>query len=143
MTPIEPAQSRALTQPLTIPPYAFLLSPNGHGGGSPRENWSSRLFWSLLAARRFPDASEIWPQEARSAKAIERDHSDLRTDRPRSVDAEGELATETPATFGIRREALTVRCREHCPWSPRVVARRREHPFDWSAIVEPGRAYVS
>jgi hypothetical protein len=32
----------------------------------------------------------------------------LRTDRPRSVDAEGELATETPATFGVRREALTV-----------------------------------
>ena len=32
----------------------------------------------------------------------------LRTDRPRSVDADGELATETPAAFGLRREALTV-----------------------------------
>lgn len=32
----------------------------------------------------------------------------LRTDRPRSVDADGELATETPATFGLRPEALTV-----------------------------------
>jgi YegS/Rv2252/BmrU family lipid kinase len=32
----------------------------------------------------------------------------LWTDRPRTVDADGELAAETPATFRVRREALTV-----------------------------------
>jgi YegS/Rv2252/BmrU family lipid kinase len=32
----------------------------------------------------------------------------LRADRPRSVDADGELATDTPAKFELRRAALTV-----------------------------------
>jgi diacylglycerol kinase (ATP) len=32
----------------------------------------------------------------------------LRTDRPRSVDADGELSAETPAEFRVCREALTV-----------------------------------
>src|SRR6185437_6767182 len=32
----------------------------------------------------------------------------LRTNRPRPVDADGELATETPATFRVSREALTI-----------------------------------
>ena len=31
----------------------------------------------------------------------------LRTDRPRTVDADGELAAQTPATFRVWREALT------------------------------------
>jgi YegS/Rv2252/BmrU family lipid kinase len=32
----------------------------------------------------------------------------LRADRPRSVDADGELATDTPAKFELRKSALTV-----------------------------------
>ena len=32
----------------------------------------------------------------------------LRTDQPRTVDADGELATETPAKFEVRSKALTV-----------------------------------
>ncbi len=32
----------------------------------------------------------------------------LRTDQPRTVDVDGELATETPAKFEVRSKALTV-----------------------------------
>jgi diacylglycerol kinase family enzyme len=42
----------------------------------------------------------------------------LRTDRPRSVDADGELAAQTPATFRVWREALTVMVPQKLPHEP-------------------------
>ena len=42
----------------------------------------------------------------------------LRTDRPRSVDADGELAAQTPATFRVWREALTVMVPQKLPREP-------------------------
>jgi YegS/Rv2252/BmrU family lipid kinase len=62
-------------------------------------------FWQLVAALmhlRFglarPDALERL-----SAVSVA-----LRADRPRSVDADGELSTDTPAEFKLRKAALTV-----------------------------------
>jgi YegS/Rv2252/BmrU family lipid kinase len=48
----------------------------------------------------------------------------LRTDRPRSVDADGMLVTETPATFGLRREALTVMVPHRLPPNHRGLSRQ-------------------
>ncbi|HWM32571.1 MAG TPA: lipid kinase [Methyloceanibacter sp.] len=42
----------------------------------------------------------------------------LRTDRPKSVDADGELAAETPAEFRVYREALTVMVPRTLPPGP-------------------------
>jgi diacylglycerol kinase (ATP) len=62
-------------------------------------------FWQLVAALvqlRFglatPDA----------LKRLSAANVALRADRPRSVDADGELATDTPARFELRKSALTV-----------------------------------
>ena len=62
-------------------------------------------FWQLVASLMHLKFGLKKPDVLKQLSAIT---VTLRTDRPRSVDADGELATETPATFGVRREALTV-----------------------------------
>jgi diacylglycerol kinase (ATP) len=52
----------------------------------------------------------------------------LWTDRPRPVDADGELATETPATFRVCREALTVMVPRTLPREPVGLTRTSEAP---------------
>lgn len=49
----------------------------------------------------------------------------LHTDRPRPVDADGELATETPASFRVWREALTVMVPPELPRDPQRAAPRQ------------------
>lgn len=48
----------------------------------------------------------------------------LRTDLPRSVDADGELAAETPAAFRVCREALTVMVPRNLPREPLGLSQR-------------------
>jgi len=62
-------------------------------------------FWQLVASLMHLKFGLKKPEVLKQLSAIT---VTLRTDRPRSVDADGELATETPATFGLRSAALTV-----------------------------------
>ena len=62
-------------------------------------------FWQLLASLLHLKFGLRKPDVLQHLSATE---VHLSTDRPRSVDADGELATETPATFRVSREALTV-----------------------------------
>jgi len=62
-------------------------------------------FWQLVASLMHLKFGLKRPEVLKHLSAIT---VTLRTDRPRSVYADGELATETPATFGLRSAALTV-----------------------------------
>ena len=62
-------------------------------------------FWQLVASLMHLKFGWTKPEVLKRHSAVT---VNLRTHRPRSVDADGELATETPAAFGLRREALTV-----------------------------------
>ena len=77
-------------------------------------------FWQLVASFMHLKFGLARPQvlERRSAATVI-----LRTDRPRSVNADGELATETPARFGVRRQALTVMVPHMLPSDHRGLSR--------------------
>ena len=62
-------------------------------------------FWQLVASLMHLKFGLKRPEVIKHLSAIT---VTLRTYRPRSVDADGELATETPATFGLSSGALTV-----------------------------------
>lgn len=62
-------------------------------------------FWQLVASLLHLKFGLRKPDVLKHLSATE---VHLWTDRPRAVDADGELATETPATFRVCREALTV-----------------------------------
>jgi diacylglycerol kinase family enzyme len=62
-------------------------------------------FWQLVASLMHLKFGWTKPEVLKRHSAVT---VNLRTHRPRSVDADGELATETPAAFRVRREALTV-----------------------------------
>ena len=62
-------------------------------------------FWQLFASFMHLKFGLAKPEVLRQRSAAT---ATLRTDRPQSVDADGELATETPATFRLCSAALTV-----------------------------------
>lgn len=62
-------------------------------------------FWHLFASFMHLKFGLARPEVLKQRSAVT---VTLHTDRPRSVNADGELATETPATFGLRPAALTV-----------------------------------
>ena len=62
-------------------------------------------FWQLLASFMHLKFGLAKPEVLKQRSAAT---ATLHTDRPRSVDADGQLATETPATFGLCPAALTV-----------------------------------
>jgi len=70
-------------------------------------------FWQLFASIMHLKFRVAEPEVLKRLSAVT---VALRTDRPRSVDVDGELTTETPARFGLRPKALTV------TQSPRLVA---------------------
>jgi diacylglycerol kinase family enzyme len=78
-------------------------------------------FWQLFASFMHLKFGLAKPPVLKRRSAVT---VTLRTDRPRSVDADGELATETPATFGVRREALTVMVPRMLPPDNRGLSRR-------------------
>jgi diacylglycerol kinase family enzyme len=62
-------------------------------------------FWQLVAALMHLKFGLARPDALKRLSAV---NVALRADRPRSVDADGELATDTPAKFELRKAALTV-----------------------------------
>ena len=77
-------------------------------------------FWQLFASLMHLRFGLAKPEVLKHLSAVT---VTLRTDRPRSVDADGELATETPATFGLRPKALTVMVPRTLPPSHRGLSR--------------------
>jgi diacylglycerol kinase family enzyme len=76
-------------------------------------------FWQLFASIMHLKFRVAKPEVLKRLSAVT---VALRTDRPRSVDVDGELATETPARFGLRPKALTVWC--HALYHPITAACR-------------------
>jgi YegS/Rv2252/BmrU family lipid kinase len=64
-----------------------------------------RRFWQLVAALMHLRFGLARPDALKRLSAV---NVALRADRPRSVDADGELTTDTPAKFELRKAALTV-----------------------------------
>jgi diacylglycerol kinase (ATP) len=62
-------------------------------------------FWQLVASLVHLKFGVKKPGVLKQFSAIT---VSMRTDQPRSVDADGELVTSTPATFGLLRAALKV-----------------------------------
>jgi diacylglycerol kinase family enzyme len=62
-------------------------------------------FWQLLASLTHLKFGLAKPEVLKRLTALT---VTLRTDPPRTVDVDGELATETPAKFDVRPKALTV-----------------------------------
>jgi len=62
-------------------------------------------FWQLVASIMHLKFGLAKPEVLKRLSAVT---VTLRTLRPRSIDADGELATETPASFEVRPKALTV-----------------------------------
>lgn len=78
-------------------------------------------FWQLFASFMHLKFGLSKPEVLKQRSAVS---VTLHTDRPRSVDADGELATETPATFGLRPAALTVIVPRILPLDHRGLSRR-------------------
>jgi diacylglycerol kinase (ATP) len=69
-------------------------------------------FWQLIASVTHLKFGLARPDVLKRLSAIT---VALRTDRPRSVNADGQLATKTPAEFGLLPKALTVIVPETLP----------------------------
>ena len=82
-------------------------------------------FWQLLVSFMHLKFGLSKPEVLKQRSAVT---VTLHTDRPRSVDADGELATETPATFGLRPAALTVIVPRILPLDHRGLSRRPSCP---------------
>jgi diacylglycerol kinase (ATP) len=77
-------------------------------------------FWQLVASLMHLKFGLNKPEVLKQLSAIT---VTLCTDRPRSVYADGEQVTETPATFGLGREALTVMVPRKLPPDHRGLSR--------------------
>ena len=78
-------------------------------------------FWQLFASIMHLKFRMTKPEVLKRLSAVT---VALRTDRPRSVDVDGELATETPARFGLRPKALTVMVPRTLPPNHRGLSRQ-------------------
>jgi YegS/Rv2252/BmrU family lipid kinase len=82
-------------------------------------------FWQLLASLLHLKFGLKKPDVLQHLSATE---VRMWTDRPRSIDADGELAAETPATFRVCREALTVMIPRTLPREPLGLSQTLERP---------------
>ena len=78
-------------------------------------------FWQLVASLLHLKFGLMRPEVLKTLTAT---MVTLRTNRPRPVDTDGELATETPATFRVSREALTIMVPRILPPDHRGFSRR-------------------
>jgi diacylglycerol kinase (ATP) len=78
-------------------------------------------FWQLVASFMVLKFGLKKPEVLKQLSAIT---VSVRTDRPRSIDADGELATETPATFRVHSNALTVMVPRMLPPDHRGLSRQ-------------------
>jgi YegS/Rv2252/BmrU family lipid kinase len=78
-------------------------------------------FWQLVAALMHLRFGFARPDALKRLSAV---NVALHAERPRSVDADGELATDTPAKFELRPGALTVIVPSALPPDHRGLARR-------------------
>jgi diacylglycerol kinase (ATP) len=87
-------------------------------------------FWQLLASLTHLKFGLAKPEVLKRLTALT---VTLRTDPPRTVDVDGELATETPAKFDVRPKALTVMV-------PRALSPNHRGPV--AAALMPGKLVI-